>query len=111
MDIVKVKSEDAVSTIQDFIYNNKLGFAYCLHDEKSVFIADPKDVDRSICMELGYNVLETLHTGGVVVVNEGDVSVVHFGEIGNNVMHDLANYLIKKYREKRSTPTSFLSVE
>ena len=100
MDITKVKSQDAVKTIKDFISNKKYGFAYCIHDEKSVFIAQSDAVNRSLCVELGYNVLETMHTGGVVVVSEGDISVIHFGEIGNSVMHDFAMFLVEKYREK-----------
>lgn len=100
MDITKVKNQDAVKTIKDFISNKKYGFAYCVHDEKSVFIAESEAVDRELCNNLGYNVLETMHTGGVVVVSEGDISIIHFGLIGNSVMHDFAMFLVEKYREK-----------
>lgn len=100
MDIKKAKSNEAVATIQDFIANKKHGIAYCVHDEKSVFIIDPNTINEDACRELGYTVLDTQHTGGVVVVSEGDMSVIHFGEIGNDWMHRFAHYLMERYKEK-----------
>ena len=100
MNITKVKSKDAVAIIQNFISKKKHGVAYCIHDEKSVFISKENAVDRNICQEMGYAVLDTGHTGGVVVVSEGDVSVIHFGSIGNDWMHKFALYLIERYKER-----------
>lgn len=100
MDIKKVKSHEAVATIQDFIANAKHGIAYCVHDQKSIFCTDLNTIDKEICVEHGYTMLDTKHTGGVVVVGEGDVSVIHFGEIGNDWMHRFANYLIERYKER-----------
>lgn len=100
MDIKKVKSNEAVATIQDFIANRKHGIAYCVHDEKSVFIALADSINKDACAEYGYTVLDTKHTGGVVVVSEGDVSVVHFGAIGSDWMHRFADYLIERYKER-----------
>ena len=99
MEIKKVKSQDAVATIQDFIMNKKNGVAYCVHDEKSCFITNINDINTDVCNELGYTILDTRHTGGAVVVNSGDVSVIHFGEIGNNWMHSFAQYLIEQYKQ------------
>lgn len=98
MNAVKVKSRDAVSTILDFIKNKKSGVAYCVHDEKSVFVTEIGGIDAERCEELGYTILETQHTGGAVVVSEGDISVVHFGWVGNEWMHSFARYLIERYR-------------
>ena len=100
MNIIKVKSKDAVTTIQDFIYNEKYGCAYCVHDEKSVFTTQTNIIDKELCTKLGYNVLETMHTGGVVVVSEGDISVVHFGNIGNDFMLRFALHLVEYYKTK-----------
>lgn len=100
MIITKAKSIEAVATIQDFILNKKHGIAYCVHDEKSIFCTDLNTINEDACVEYGYTVLDTKHTGGVVVVNKGDMSVVHFGEIGNDWMHRFANYLIERYKEK-----------
>ena len=100
MDITKVKSRDAVATIQDFIMSGKHGVAYCVHDEKSIFINRPNTINEDACTEYGYTVLDTKHTGGVVVVNKGDVSVVHFGHIGDDWMRRFADYLIDKYKER-----------
>ena len=100
IEIVKAQSKDAVATIQDFITNQKHGIAYCVHDEKSVFMSDPSSINAEACAEHGYTVLDTQHNGGVVVVSAGDVSVIHFGEIENDWMRRFAKYLIKRYREK-----------
>ncbi len=100
MDVVKVASKDATVTIQDFIVNQKHGFAYCVHDEKLAFVAKDEDVNADACEEYGYMILDTRHTGGVVVVNRGDISVVFFGAVGNQVMQDFAMYLIDRYKEK-----------
>lgn len=100
MDVVKVASKDAAATIQDFIVNKKHGFAYCVHDEKLAFVAKADDVNADACEEYGYTILDTQHTGGVVVVNKGDMSVVHFGTVGNRVMQDFADYLIERYKER-----------
>ena len=100
MEITKFACQDAVATIQSFISNKKHGFAYCTHDRKSVLIAKPDAVDRTLCAELGYNIMETKHTGGVMVVGEGDVSVIHFGEIGNTAMHEFAVYLVEQYKNR-----------
>lgn len=98
--VVKVASKDATATIQDFIINQKHGFAYCVHDEKLCFVAKANDVYADACEEYGYTVLDTQHTGGAVVVNKGDMSVVHFGTVGNRVMQDFADYLIERYKER-----------
>ena len=79
MSIVKIASKDAAATIQDFIANKKHGFAYCVHDEKLCFVAGADAVNEDACAEFGYHVIFTQHTGGAVVVNKGDISVVHFG--------------------------------
>lgn len=100
MNITKVKSQDAVQTIQHFITNKQHGIAYCVHDEKSIFTSCEDQVNRDVCDNLGYEVLETMHNGGAVVVNEGDMSVVHFGEIGNEWMKNFALYLVEQYKEK-----------
>lgn len=100
MEIEKVKSHEAVATIQEFIVNKKHGVAYCVHDEKSIFCTDRNTINEDVCMENGYTVLDTKHTGGVVVVNDGDVSVIHFGEIGNDWMHRFAYYLIDRYKDR-----------
>ena len=100
MNIKKVKSQDAVATIQDFISNKKYGCAYCVHDQKSIFTTRTNVIDKALCAELGYTVLDTMHTGGIVVVSEGDISVVHFGNIGDNFMHNLAMYLVEYYKSK-----------
>ena len=98
--VVKVRSSEAVSTIQDFIINQKQGFAYCVHDQKLCFVASADAVNADACYEYGYAVINTKHTGGAVVVNKGDVSVIHFGDVGNRVMLDFADYLIARYRER-----------
>ena len=100
MQIIKVKSHEAVTTIQDFIVNKKHGIAYCVHDEKSIFINRPDTINEDVCVEHGYMVLDTKHTGGVVVVSEGDISIIHFGDIGDDWMHRFAHYLIERYKEK-----------
>ena len=100
MEITKFECQDAVKTINEFISYKKHGFAYCTHDKKSVLIAQADAVDRELCSELGYNIMETMHTGGVVVVSEGDVSVIHFGHIGNRVMLDFAEYLVEQYKNR-----------
>ena len=100
MEIVKAQSKDAVATIQDFIVNQKSGIAYCVHDEKSIFLAGSDAINEEACTEHGYTVLDTKHTGGVVVVEIGDVSVIHFGEIGNKWMQKFAKYLIERYKDK-----------
>ena len=100
MNIIRAKSKEAVSTIQDFILNQKRGIAYCVHDEKSVFITDPNSINQDACVEHGYMVLDTKHNGGVVVVSEGDVSVIYFGFIGNDWMRRFADYLIDRYKAK-----------
>lgn len=99
MSIIKAKSQDAVATIQHFITNQEHGIAYCVHDEKSVFVSESSEINRDVCDELGYKILETQHSGGAVVVNEGDVSVIIFGEIGNEYMLNFASYLIDRYKE------------
>lgn len=100
MNIKKVKSHEAVATIQDFIVNKKHGTAYCVHDEKLIFIREPNTINEDVCAAEGYTVLDTKHTGGVVVVSKGDMSVVHFGEIGNKFLEDFAMYLIEWYKSK-----------
>lgn len=100
MEIVKAQSKDAVATIQDFIVNQKEGIAYCVHDEKSIFVAGSDAIDEGVCSEYGYTILDTKHTGGVVVVEIGDVSVIHFGEVGNVWMQKFAKYLIERYKDK-----------
>lgn len=100
MPIVKVASKDATATIRDSIVNQKHGFAYCVHDEKLAFVAKAEDINADACEEYGYTAIDTKHTGGVVVVNKGDMSVVHFGAVGNVVMKDFAMYLIDKYKER-----------
>lgn len=100
MEITNFKCQDAVETIIDFISNQKFGVAYCVHDSKSVLYAGENAVDEALCAELGYRLMATRHTGGLVVVGDGDVSVIHFGEIGNDWMHRFANYLIERYKAK-----------
>jgi hypothetical protein len=100
MNIVKFKSREAVDTIKRFIANQEQAVAYCVHDENSVLVSGTSEIDRDFCEETGYKVFETQHSGGAVVVNEGDVSVILFGEIGNSIMLDFASYLIDRYREK-----------
>ncbi len=100
MNIVKSTSKDAVATIQDFIMNKKQGVAYCVHDEKSIFTTVSNNIDETYCQEHDYTILDTKHTGGVVVVNAGDISVIHFGDIGNDWMHRFAKHLIEWYQEK-----------
>lgn len=100
MNIIKVQSKDAVTTIRDFIVNKKHGTAYCVHDERLIFINEPNTINEEPCAEYGYTVLDTQHTGGVVVVGIGDMSVVHFGEIGNNWLEQFAFYLIDRYKER-----------
>lgn len=100
MEIKKVKSNEAMAIIQDFIENKKCGVAYCIHDEKSVFINSPDTINEDVCIEHGYAILDTKHTGGVVVVSEGDVSIVHFGGIGDGWMHRFADYLIDEYKAR-----------
>lgn len=100
MSVVKVRSAEADSTIQDYIVNQKHGFAYCVHDVKMCFVASADAVNADVCAEYGYTVIDTKHTGGAVVVSEGDVSVIHFGEVGNSVMHDFVMYLLDKYKAR-----------
>jgi lipoate-protein ligase A len=100
MQITKSTSKDAVSTIQDFIIHKKHGVAYCIHDEKTIFTTISNSIDEDYCKEHGYTILDTKHTGGVVVVNAGDISVIHFGYIGNDWMHRFAMYLVEQYKER-----------
>ena len=100
MEITKFNCRYAVETITDFISNQKHGVAYCIHDSKSVLFTEENAPDEALCAELGYRLMATKHTGGLVVVGEGDVSVIHFGEIGNDWMHRFAKYLIERYKEK-----------
>ena len=100
MQIKKVQSIKAVETIQDFILGKKYGIAYCVHDKKSIFVTDSVSINNNACITLGYDVLDTRHTGGAVVVSSGDISIIHFGKIGNNWMHRFAHYLIDEYRKR-----------
>ena len=100
MDITKFECQKAVETIQGFIASKTHGFAYCTHNKKSVLISRPDAVDRDLCADLGYYIMETMHSGGVVVVGEGDVSVIHFGNIGDRCMLDFAEYLVEQYKAR-----------
>ena len=100
METINFKCQDAVETIMDFITKQKYGVAYCKHDVKSILVSDESAINTEVCAELGYNLMGTKHTGGAVVVADGDVSVIHFGEIGNDWMHRFANYLIERYKER-----------
>lgn len=100
MEITKFNCKYAVETIMDFISKQKFGVAYCIHNVKSVLFAEENAVDETLCTEMGYRLMATKHTGGVVVVGEGDISVIHFGEIGNDFMCRFALYLIERYKEK-----------
>lgn len=100
MEITKFNCQYAVETITDFISKQKFGVAYCVHDSKSVLFTEGNSIDEALCTEMGYRLMATKHTGGLVVVGEGDVSVIHFGEIGNDWMHRFANYLIERYKDR-----------
>lgn len=100
MNIVKFKSDEAVTTILRFIENQEHGFAYCVHDKNSVLVSATSEIDRDACTELGYEIMETQHSGGAVVVSKGDVSVIIFGDMGNTYMPDFASYLVDKYKAK-----------
>ena len=100
MNITNFDCHYAVETITDFISSQKFGVAYCIHNSKSVLFTEGNTPDEALCTELGYRLMATKHTGGLVVVGEGDVSVIHFGEIGDDWMHRFADYLIERYKER-----------
>ena len=63
-------------------------------------MTNPDSINKEVCDKEGYTVLDTQHTGGVVVVSEGDISVVHFGAIGDKWMRRFADYLIEQYKKR-----------
>lgn len=100
MIIKKVEIDQAVNTIQDFIQNENHGWAYCIHDKKVIFLPQNENYNESFCKENNYEILNTLHSGGIVVVNKNDISFVHFGPIGDETMLNFANYLVNYYISK-----------
>lgn len=94
IDFVEVQSKDALKTIHYFIANQKHGIAVCAWDEPVVMVPKAKVVDEALCYKLGYKVLETSHSGGVVVVSKGDFSVVHFGKPDNDFVARFSSHIV-----------------
>ena len=107
MNITEVKnSNEIIPTYQDFFSNEKHGASIVTHSQKYVFINTFDSINEDACIKYGYKISSIPHLGGVLVANEGDISIAHFGGFGNDWMHRFVKHIIK-YCEKKGLNVIF----
>lgn len=96
----EVKTENITKDIRKLIANRANEPAWCIQDRKVVLVPHANAVDETICEKLGYEIMEAFYVGGVIVVNEGDVAIAHFGKVDNDFCEKFKEWLASWLQEK-----------
>ena len=94
MQIIKIKQSNFVERIRKNISCANHETGYCLIESPAVSVYKEKYADTKTCEALGYTIYEAAYNGGIIVINEGDIAMFHFGPIENNWMLSFASYFV-----------------
>ncbi len=100
MEIKKVNLVEWPTEAYNYIKNGLHGVNYAVTERPMVLVHKANHVDSDICNELGYEIYETHHNGGVIVSNAGDVGIAHFGHPKNGWRDKFIAYFIMWLKAK-----------
>lgn len=100
MKVVKVSQvewpKEAISYIQGGLYR----IAYVVVDSPVAIVHRAYQVDKEVCQDLGYEVVESYNNAGTIVSNAGDVLIGHFAELNNGWYDRFITYFLDWLKSK-----------
>lgn len=101
MEILNLKTRDAVNTLVDSVKNNKEVMIFCHTDEKVIGHGVYEDLfDKDYCVENNIILLNANFPAGACVVFEGDINLIGyeygFSDIGKRYIECVNNFLHTK---------------
>ena len=93
MELLTYDSRNLLKEGYQVLINRKKCIIYSIADIPFICTPNNHSLDEQLCYDLGYNIYEMLHGGGIIVVEPGDIDIAHFGDNGNKFRFELIEYL------------------
>lgn len=100
MNLIKTDSLNITNILEKYIKKQEQGIFYGINNKKVVFVSNINLVNTNACNELNYKIIETLHKGGIIVANPGDITIACFGPIANTWVKDFGVYLVNYLKDQ-----------
>ena len=100
MEVFKVNQNIWLRTAANYIKGGLHRMAYVVIDSPVTIVYNKKQVDESVCNELGYEVYEAFNNGGTILANPDDVVIGHFYEPDNDWKDKFVAYFVDWLKAK-----------
>lgn len=101
MEIIELTNSQWLREIHKIIMSQKHCIAWGIQDTSVVLIPHRGAVDEQLCYDMGYMVYEAFNlSGGVILTNEGDFEIGHFGKIDNKWVNQFGESLAEWLKSK-----------
>lgn len=100
MEVLKVTQTEWLGEATKYIQGGLHRIAYVVVDSPVAIVHRKSQVDKSVCKELGYEIVESYNNAGTIVSNAGDVLIGHFAEPGNGWYDRFISHFIEWLRNK-----------
>ena len=94
------QSKTLLRSINHAIINRRRVLAYTIIDNNIVYVPRRGVVDEQLCYDLGYDVYESQHGGGVIVANKGDIDIAYFGKTRNGFSQSFIEAFVAWLKKK-----------
>lgn len=100
MEVLKVTQTDWLNEATKYIQGGLHRIAYVVVERPVAIVHRKIQVDKDVCKELGYDIVESYNNAGTIVSNEGDVLIGHFAQPENGWYNRFIAYFLDWLKAK-----------
>jgi hypothetical protein len=100
MEVLKVSQTDWLNEATIYIQGGLHRIAYVVVDHPVAIVHRKSQVDKAVCENLGYEIVESYNNAGTIVSNAGDVLIGHFYHPDNGWYDRFIQYFIEWLKAK-----------
>lgn len=100
MEIIKPTQNEWMPEVVRHIMGGIHKIGYVVIERPVAIVHRERQVDKDICQELGYEVVESYNNGGTILANPGDMIMSHLYEPDNGWIFRFADYFVEWLKER-----------
>lgn len=100
MEVIKMNQKYWLQYASNCIKCGLHRIGYVVIESPVTIVYSKKQVDESVCNELGYEVYEAFNNGGTILANQGDIVIGHMGNNANDWLNEFVEYFVVWLKDK-----------
>lgn len=100
MEIIKPTQSEWIKEVEKHIAGGIHKIGYVIIERPVAIVHRSYQVDKAICIKLGYEIVESYNNGGTILANQGDIIFSHLDAPENGWLYRFADYFVEWLKDK-----------